>query len=105
MSNNGFRWESDRNGDALWSGDTFLGCIYDRSYSYSGSQYRVLVGEEMRFLTDVEELVLGENVISARMHARQVLEEECGWAPKMPTAQELLEMTSREGEDHEVQRR
>lgn len=84
-----FRWERDKNGDALWLGETFLGCIYNRRPCQLDSEWRVLLGEKMVFVADVRPT---EHQPDARLGARAVLEEECGWAPRLPTAQELMEM-------------
>ncbi|MBQ6358605.1 MAG: hypothetical protein IJI97_06635 [Clostridia bacterium] len=85
----GFRWERDKHGDALWLGDTFLGCVYDRRPYQLDGEWRVLLGEDMVFLADVKPT---HHQPDARLGARQALEEECGWAPKIPSAQELLEV-------------
>ena len=85
----GFRWERDKHGDALYLGDEFLGCIYDRRPHQPGNEWRVLRGEDLVFVVDVRPTA---HQPDARLGARAALEAECGWAPALPSAQELLEM-------------
>lgn len=88
---NGFRWETDKSGDALWMDDTFLGCIYDRRPYDWNTEWRVLLGEDMVFVADIHST---PHQPDARMGAREFLEAECGWSHPLPTAQQLMEMTS-----------
>lgn len=88
----GIRWESDRNGDFLWDGKKFLGCVYERRPRHFPTEWRVLIGEDMKFFADVRDVLLEDGFIQARTKARQVLEEGCGVVSGLP-AQELMEMT------------
>lgn len=90
MTDNDLRWGEDKNGDTLWRGGEFLGCIYSREYCGSHSdEYRILIGEDLNVLTDVK----GGTRMDARARARETLEAHCGHLRKLPTAKELLEMS------------
>ncbi|MDQ1041552.1 hypothetical protein QFZ75_008054 [Streptomyces sp. V3I8] len=85
-------WRRDRAGDALWSGETFLGCIYDRDGLASRARnhgWRVLKGEDMIVVGDVLPTLERPD---ARLGARALLEAEIGFFAPLPTAEELLRM-------------
>lgn len=83
-------WKTDKNGDHLWRGEEFLGCIYNRDLHHlHNGEWRVLIGEDMKFVADVGPTP----ELSARMHARLVLEQECSTIARLPSAQDLLTRT------------
>lgn len=82
-----WKWETDRHGDALWHGDTFLGCTYQRRTGIP-EEWRVLIGEDMNLVSDVragdvlaDSHRVGSTLDSInpiRMYARLVLESAAG---------------------------
>lgn len=88
------RWERDSAGDTLWSGETFLGCIYNRDGLSSFSKqhgWRALEGDDLVFVGDV--LPTPEQP-DARLGARALLEAHVSGALPLPTAKELLHLTT-----------
>lgn len=88
------RWETDRTGDTLWRGETFLGCIYNQDRWVSGTArrhgWRALEGED---LFVVGNALPTREQPDARMGARALLEAHVGAFLPLPSASELLEMT------------
>lgn len=86
-------WKTDKAGDALWRGDTFLGCIYNRSGwgALNRHGWRALAGED---LIPVGDVVVSREVRDARMGARALLEAHVGASGPLPSAAELLEITA-----------
>jgi hypothetical protein len=86
-------WKSDKAGDALWDGDTFLGCIYNRDGLTGRRQvhgWRALAGED---LIPVGDSLPTREQPDARLAARALLEAHVGASLPLPTAQQLLDMT------------
>lgn len=86
-------WKKDRAGEALWKGDEFLGCIYNRD-GFAGSRaahgWRVLAGED---LIPVGDVLPTREEWDARIGARALLEAHVGGSWPLPTASELLSMS------------
>lgn len=87
-------WETDRAGDTLWHGSTFLGCIYNRDGLSSFGRvhgWRALVGEN---LIPVGDALPTPEQPDARLGARELLEVHVGYQLPLPSAERLLEMTA-----------
>lgn len=89
------RWETDKAGDTLWSGAAFLGCIYNRDDLASNDRvhgWRALEGEDLVVVGDT---LPTQEQPNARLGARALLEAHVGISLPLPSAQRLLEITSR----------
>lgn len=85
-------WKTDTAGDALWQGETFLGCIYNRDGLASHQRehgWRALAGEDLIRVGDV---LPTRGQPDARYGARALLEAHVGAFLPLPTALQLLEM-------------
>lgn len=88
------RWDTDKAGDTLWDGDTFLGCTYNRdglTGNLGTHGWRALAGED---LTPIGDALPTREQPNARMAARTLLEAHVGASLPLPTAQELLDSTN-----------
>jgi hypothetical protein len=86
------QWKTDKAGDALWQGETFLGCIYNRDGIASTARthgWRALAGED---LIPVGDATPTRESPDARMAARALLETHVGASLPLPTAQQLLQI-------------
>lgn len=87
-------WKTDKAGDTLWQGETFLGCIYNRDGLASRSRehgWRALAGEDLEPFGDAVATLARPD---ARMAARALLEAHVGVQLPLPTAAELLTLTN-----------
>lgn len=86
-------WKSDKAGDTLWRGETYLGCIYDRDGLASRAKkhgWRALEGE---YLLPVGDVLPSQEEPDARMGARRLLEAHVSVCQPLLSAAELLAMT------------
>lgn len=82
-------WKTDKNGDALYDGDAYVGCIYPRD-PHGGSRkgWRIL-DANFEHVIDVQPDP-GDLFGTTRLKARAFLE---GTKAPLPTAEELLNST------------